>query len=78
MRLSLYKDLSLQIIYQPRKGWPNHRTLRPLLFSNSGVGLQIKRPPNHEKPTGDSQLTCQAHLAAGCHFAVYPDQTVLL
>ena len=22
----------------PRKGWPHHRGLRPLLFSNSGVG----------------------------------------
>ena len=23
---------------QPRRGWPHHRGLRPLLFSNSGVG----------------------------------------
>ena len=23
---------------KPRKGWPHHRGLRPLLFSNSGVG----------------------------------------
>jgi len=26
---------------QPRKGWPNHRGLRPLLFSNSGVGFGV-------------------------------------
>ena len=72
MRLSPYKD------NPPSPGKVGQTTLRPLLFSNSGVGLQIKRPPNHEKPTGDSQLTCLAYLAAGCHFAVYPDQTVLL
>ena len=39
-------SLSLYTVYryitaspaQPRKGWPHHRDLRPLHFSNNGVG----------------------------------------
>ena len=69
MRLSLFKDLSLQIIH------PAQERLAKQQDSTSSTTLfEQWCGPSNKADSGDSQLTCQAYLAAGCHFAVYPDQ----